>query len=57
MRPHTFNKSRAAYPGNRREETGDGAMTNFDFEATIASVAAVAITGFYWATLIDVVLR
>jgi hypothetical protein len=32
-------------------------MTNFDFEATIASVAAVAITGFYWATLIDVVLR
>jgi hypothetical protein len=32
-------------------------MANFDFEATIASVAAVAITGFYWTILIDVVVR
>ena len=32
-------------------------MANFDFEATIASLAAVAITGFYWTTLIDVVVR
>jgi hypothetical protein len=32
-------------------------MASFDFEATIASVAAVAVTGFYWATLIDVVVR
>ena len=40
-----------------REEPEDRAMANFDFEATIASLAAVAITGFYWTTLIDVVVR
>jgi hypothetical protein len=45
------------YPRNRERRRGNVAMANFDFEATIASVAAVAVTGFYWATLIDVVVR
>jgi hypothetical protein len=57
VRPDTSYKRMVPYPRNRERRRGNVAMANFDFEATIASVAAVAVTGIYWATLIDVVVR
>jgi hypothetical protein len=54
VRPRTCNPPAIRYRSNRQEERpGEGYMEkDFDYEATIASVMAVAMAGICWAVLI-----